>query len=118
MADTIDPINRARRGVAARRGVDPITALALRRVREAHPHERLLAIAGCTMAEFAKRLAPPVSRKRLSDVFAGAEAYGRLSQTWAERLAVAVGVTPEDVFELFGVSEPSRPGRPRTRGVA
>lgn len=98
--------------------VDVITALALQRVREAHPHERLLAIKGWTMAELAKRVDPPVSRSRLVDLFAQAEAYGRMTQAWADRLARAVGVDPQAVLDLFGVAEPSRNGRPRARRSA
>jgi hypothetical protein len=98
--------------------LDLITALALQRVREAHPHERLLALKGWTMAELAKRVDPPVSRSRLADVFAQAEAYGRMSQAWADRLALAVGVEPGAVFELFGITEASRNGRPRVRKTA
>jgi hypothetical protein len=98
--------------------IDPITALAMQRLRESHPHERLLTIAGCTMAEFAKRLSPPVSRKRLVDVFAAAEAYGRMSQVWADRLAAALDVEAAAVLALFGVTQPSRPGRPRGRNIA
>lgn len=102
----------------ADRGLDRITALALQRVREAHPHERLLGIKGWTMAELAKRVEPPVSRSRLADLFAQAEAYGRLSQEWADRLARAVDVDAQAVFELFGITEPSRNGRPRVRRTA
>ncbi|GLC28263.1 hypothetical protein [Roseisolibacter agri] len=98
--------------------LDPITALALQRIREAHPHARLLALTGWTMAELAKRVEPPVSRSRLADVFAQAEAYGRMSQAWADRLARAVGVEAPAVLELFGVVEPSRNGRPRVRRSA
>lgn len=87
-------------------------------MREAHPHERLLTIKGWTMAELAKRVDPPVSRSRLADLFAQAEAYGRLSEAWADRLARAVGVDTQDVFDLFGITEPSRNGRPRTRRTA
>jgi hypothetical protein len=117
MAETTNGGTTGRRATTARR-VDPITALALQRVRDAHPHERLLAIAGCTMTEFAKRLSPPVSRKRLADVFASAEAYGRMSQGWADRLGAALNVEPAAVLELFGVTVPSRPGRPRARSLA
>lgn len=109
------PALRRSRPAAA---LDPITALALQRVRDAHPHTRLLALAGWTMAELAKRVEPPVSRSRLADVFAQAEAYGRMSQAWADRLARAVGVDAHAVLELFGVAEPSRNGRPRTRKSA
>ncbi len=109
------PPTRRRRATAS---LDPVTTLALRRIQEAPPHARLLATAGCTMAEFAKRLSPAVSRKRLADVFASAEAYGRLSQEWAERLAAVIGVDAAAIFALFGVLEPSRRGRPRTRRIA
>ena len=98
--------------------LDPITALALQRVRTAHPHARLLALTGWTMAELAKRVEPPVSRSRLADLFAQAEAYGRLTQEWADRLARAVGVEPQAIFDLFGIREPSRNGRPRVRRTA
>ena len=107
-----------RRARSAPAALDPITALALERVREAHPHARLLALAGWTMAELAKRVEPPVSRSRLADVFAQAEAYGRMSQAWADRLASAVGVDAQAVLALFGVAEPSRNGRPRVRRSA
>ena len=108
-------VRRRARGAAT---LDLITALALQRVRDAHPHERLLALKGWTMAEMAKRVEPPVSRSRLADVFAQAEAYGRMSQAWADRLAQAVGVEPKAVFDLFGITEPSRNGRPRVRKTA
>lgn len=107
-----------RRRPRAATTLDPITALALQRVREAHPHARLLALAGWTMSELAKRVEPPVSRSRLADVFAQAEAYGRMSQAWADRLARAVGVDAQAVLALFGVVEPSRNGRPRVRRSA
>lgn len=109
-------VPRRPRGATA--SLDVITALALQRVRDAHPHERLLALTGWTMAELAKRVEPPVSRSRLADVFAQAEAYGRMSQAWADRLAHAVGVEPHAVLELFGITEPSRNGRPRVRRSA
>lgn len=111
------PSPRAAPAVAAH-ALDPITELAVQRMREAHPHERLLTIKGWTMAELAKRVDPPVSRSRLADLFAQAEAYGRLSEAWADRLARAVGVDTQDVFDLFGITEPSRNGRPRTRRTA
>lgn len=117
-SDRRRPAPRAKRSRGGTASLDLITALALQRVRDAHPHERLLALNGWTMAELAKRVEPPVSRSRLADVFAQAEAYGRLSQAWADRLAHAVGVEPHAVLELFGITEPSRNGRPRVRRSA
>lgn len=117
-SDRRRPAPAAKRSRGGTASLDLITALALQRVRDAHPHERLLALKGWTMAELAKRVEPPVSRSRLADVFAQAEAYGRLSQAWADRLAHAVGVEPHAVLELFGITEPSRNGRPRVRRSA
>jgi plasmid maintenance system antidote protein VapI len=98
--------------------VDPITARAIARVREAPPHERLLALADCTLSEFAKRMTPQVSRSRLRDVFALAEARGRLTLDWAERLGRAVDAPPEAILDLFSIDVPSVRGRPRARRSA
>ena len=98
--------------------VDAITERAVARVREAPPHERLLALAGCTLSEFAKRTTPQISRSRLRDVFAQAEAHGRLTWEWAERLGRAVDATPEAILALFAIDTPATRGRPRTRRSA
>lgn len=92
--------------------MDVLTARALDRVREAPPHERLLALAGCTLSEFATRVAPPVSRSRLRDVFAQAEAHGRLTEPWAARLGAAVDAPAAAILALFGIETPARRGRP------
>lgn len=80
---------------------DPISARAMAQVAAMPPHERLLLLAGCSLRELARRLG--VVHTRLSAVFADATAFGRLSPEWSERLAAAVGATPEEVDELFGV---------------
>lgn len=104
----------AGRGVG-RRSDDPVTALAVARVRQAHPSQRLLILTGLTVSEYAKQVEPPVTRARLADVFAQAEAFGRLSAEWAARLGRVAGVPADAVLRLFSIAEPSRPGRPRTR---
>lgn len=118
--DERTPRRWASGGRDAARGdlVDAITARAIARVREAPPHERLLALAGCTLSEFAKRTIPQVSRSRLRDVFAQAEAHGRLTRAWAERLGRAVDATPEAILDLFAIETPAVRGRPRTRRSA
>lgn len=98
--------------------MDALTARAVELVRVAPPHERLLALAGCTLTEFAKRMTPQVSRSRLRDVFAQAEGHGRLTREWAERLGKAVDATPEAIFTLFAIETPAVRGRPRTRRSA
>ena len=98
--------------------MDALTARAVERVRVAPPHERLLALADCTLSEFATRMTPPVSRSRLRDVFAHAEGHGRLTHEWAERLGRAVDATPEAILDLFGIETPAVRGRPRTRKSA
>lgn len=95
-----------------------MTALAIERLRQAHPSERLLVLTGLTVSEYAKRVEPPVTRARLADVFAQAQAFGRLSADWAARLGRVAGVSAEAVLALFDIAEPSRPGRPSTRRLA
>jgi plasmid maintenance system antidote protein VapI len=101
-----------------RRVDDLVTALAIERLRQAHPSERLLVLTGLTVSEYAKRVEPPVTRARLADVFAQAQAFGRLSADWAARLGRVAGVSAEAVLALFDIAEPSRPGRPSTRRLA
>jgi hypothetical protein len=92
---------------------DPLTRRALARVRQAPPHERLLALAGCTLSEFATRLVPEVSRSRLRAVLEQAELRGRMTREWAERLGKAVDAPADDVLALFGIETPAARGRPR-----
>ena len=94
---------------------DPLTRRALARVRQAPPHERLLALAGCTVSELATRLVPEVSRSRLRAVIEQAESRGRMTGAWAERLARVVGASAEEVLALFGIEQPASRGRPRRR---
>ena len=108
-----DPRLGRRRGSA-----DPLTQRALARVRQAPPHERLLALAGCTLSEFATRIVPEVSRSRLRAVIEQAESRGRMTQAWAERLGRAVDASAEDVLALFSIGAPAERGRPRRRLLA
>lgn len=103
---------------AARRrsATDPLTRRALARVRHAPPHERLLALAGCTVSELATRLVPEVSRSRLRAVLEQAEVRGRMTRYWAERLGHVVDASAEDVLALFSIDSPTVRGRPRTVG--
>jgi hypothetical protein len=86
-------------------------------VREAPPHERLLTLAGCTLTEFATRIAPEVSRSRLRAVLEQAESRGRMTRAWAERLGQVVGASAEEVLTLFAIEQPASRGRPRRRSA-
>jgi len=97
---------------------DPLTRRALARVRQAPPHERLLALAGCTVSELATRLVPEVSRSRLRAVLEQAELHGRMTRDWAERLGQVVDASADDVLALFAIEAPATRGRPRRRPVA
>ena len=97
---------------------DPLTRRALARVRQAPPHERLLALAGCTMSELATRLVPEVSRSRLRAVLEQAEVHGRMTREWAERLGQVVDASADDVLALFAIDSPTVRGRPRRRRTA
>ena len=97
---------------------DPLTRRALARVRQAPPHERLLALAGCTLSELATRLVPEVSRSRLRAVIEQAEVRGRMTRDWAERLGRVVDASPDEVLTLFGIQTPALRGRPRRSGDA
>jgi hypothetical protein len=96
-----------------RLATDSLTRRALARVRHAPPHERLLALAGCTLSEFATRLVPEVSRSRLRAVLEQAELRGRMTREWAERLGKVVDAPADDVLALFGIETPATRGRPR-----
>jgi hypothetical protein len=96
---------------------DPLTRRALARVRQAPPHERLLALAGCTVSELATRLVPEVSRSRLRAVLEQAEVHGRMTREWAERLGHVVDASADDVLALFAIESPAVRGRPRRRSA-
>jgi hypothetical protein len=96
---------------------DPLTRRALARVRHAPPHERLLALAGCTVSELATRLVPEVSRSRLRAVLEQAEVHGRMTRDWAERLGQVVDASADDVLALFAIEAPAVRGRPRRRPI-
>src|SRR4051794_26220131 len=98
--------------------MDAVTARAVERMIGAPPHLRLLALADCTLSEFAKRMTPQISRSRLRDVFAQAEGHGRLTYEWAGRLGRAVDASPEAILTLFRIETPAVRGRPRTRRTA
>jgi hypothetical protein len=101
-----------------RSSADPLTRRALARVRQAPPHERLLALAGCTLSEFATRIVPEVSRSRLRAVIEQAESRGRMTREWADRLGRAVDASADDVLALFAIDAPAERGRPRRRPLA
>jgi hypothetical protein len=96
-----------------RAATDPLTRRALARVRQAPPHERLLALAGCSVSGLAARLVPEVSRSRLRAVLEQAEVHGRMSREWAERLGQVVDASADDVLALFAIEAPAVRGRPR-----
>jgi hypothetical protein len=91
---------------------DPLSLRAMARVAALPPHERLLLLSGCSLRELARQLG--VVHTRLSAVFSDATAFGRLSSEWRDRLAGAVGATPDEIDALFGISRPGAPA-PRTR---
>jgi hypothetical protein len=100
-----------------RPAIDPLTRRAIARVRQAPPHERLLALAGCTLSEFATRIVPEVSRSRLRAVLEQAELRGRMTREWAERLGGVVDAPADDVLTLFGIDTPAVRGRPPRRSL-
>ena len=92
----------ARRRIAA---PDPLSARALEATLARPPQDRFLLLADCTLRECARRLG--VTHTRLGDVFAKATAYRRMSSVWAARLAGVIDATTEEVYLLFGVTDPA-----------